>query len=218
MLRASSEGALTVKVEADSERINNTIFYNLFKKKKNPSYDLSPILNDAIEDSYKRLIHPSIENEVLKILKEKADLESIKIFGENLRQLLMAAPLGQKRVLALDPGFRTGCKVVCLDAQGELLHNDTIYPHPPVNERIMAMKKISAMVQSYKIEVIAIGNGTAGRETEEFIKRIALPEGIKVYSVSEDGASVYSASPIAREEFPDYDVTVRGAEIGRAHV
>lgn len=216
LLRASSEGALTVKVEADSERINNTIFYNLFKKKKNPSYDLSPILNDAIEDSYKRLIHPSIENEVLKILKEKADLESIKIFGENLRQLLMAAPLGQKRVLALDPGFRTGCKVVCLDAQGELLHNDTIYPHPPVNERIMAMKKISAMVQSYKIEVIAIGNGTAGRETEEFIKRIALPEGIKVYSVSEDGASVYSASPIAREEFPDYDVTVRGAvSIGR---
>lgn len=216
LLRASSEGALTVKVEADSERINNTIFYNLFKKKKNPSYDLSPILNDAIEDSYKRLIHPSIENEVLKILKEKADLESIKIFGENLRQLLMAAPLGQKRVLALDPGFRTGCKVVCLDVQGELLHNDTIYPHPPVNERIMAMKKISAMVQSYKIEVIAIGNGTAGRETEEFIKRIALPEGIKVYSVSEDGASVYSASPIAREEFPDYDVTVRGAvSIGR---
>ena len=167
-------------------------------------------------DAYKRLLHPSIENEVLAIAKEKADIESIKVFGENLRQLLLAPPVGQKRTLAIDPGFRTGCKVVCLDAQGQLLHNDTIYPHPPMNEKTMAMKKISQMVESYKIEVIAIGNGTAGRETEYFIKKIALPEGVRVYSVSEDGASVYSASDVAREEFPDYDVTVRGAvSIGR---
>ncbi|MBO6067812.1 MAG: helix-hairpin-helix domain-containing protein, partial [Bacteroidales bacterium] len=145
-----------------------------------------------------------------------ADIESIKVFGENLRQLLLAPPVGQKRTLAIDPGFRTGCKVVCLDAEGKLLHNDTIYPHPPMNEKTMAMKKISQMVESYKIEVIAIGNGTAGRETEYFIKKIALPEGVRVYSVSEDGASVYSASDVAREEFPDYDVTVRGAvSIGR---
>ncbi|MBO7248606.1 MAG: helix-hairpin-helix domain-containing protein, partial [Bacteroidales bacterium] len=151
-----------------------------------------------------------------KAIKERADIESIKVFGENLRQLLMAPPLGQKRVLAIDPGFRTGCKVVCLDAQGALLHNDVIYPHPPVNERTMAMKKISNLVEAYKIEVIAIGNGTAGRETEAFIKKLALPEGVRVYSVSEDGASIYSASSIAREEFPQYDVTVRGAvSIGR---
>ncbi|MFA5714090.1 MAG: helix-hairpin-helix domain-containing protein, partial [Bacteroidales bacterium] len=160
--------------------------------------------------------HPSIENEVLKIIKERADLESVKVFGENLTALLLAPPVGQKRVMAIDPGFRTGCKVVCLGAQGELLHNDTIYPHPPQNERIQAIKKISNLVQSYKIEVIAIGDGTAGRDTETFIKKIALPPDIQVYSVSEDGASIYSASPVAREEFPDYDVTVRGAvSIGR---
>ena len=150
------------------------------------------------------------------MVKEKADIEAIKVFGENLTQLLMSPPLGQKRVLAIDPGYRTGCKVGCLDAQGALLHNDTIYPHPPQNERTMAMKKISNMVSAYKIEVIAIGNGTAGRETENFIKKMALPENLKVYSISEDGASVYSASQAAREEFPDYDVTVRGAvSIGR---
>ncbi|MBQ5784393.1 MAG: helix-hairpin-helix domain-containing protein, partial [Bacteroidales bacterium] len=135
---------------------------------------------------------------------------------ENLRQLLLAAPVGEKRTLAIDPGFRTGCKVVCLSAQGDLLHNDTIYPHPPVNEKVMAMKKITNMVEAYKIEVIAIGNGTASRETEAFVKRLALPQGVRVYSVSEDGASIYSASSVAREEFPQYDVTVRGAvSIGR---
>ena len=148
--------------------------------------------------------------------KEKADMDSIKVFGENLRQLLLAAPVGEKRTLAIDPGFRTGCKVVCLGANGELLHNDTIYPHPPANEKVMAMKKISNMVQAYKIEVIAIGNGTAARETEAFIKRLVLPANVKVFSVSEDGASIYSASQTAREEFPEYDVTVRGAvSIGR---
>jgi uncharacterized protein len=170
----------------------------------------------AMEDSYKRLIQPSIENESINEAKEKADTEAIKVFVDNLTQLLLASPLGQKRVLAIDPGFRTGCKVVCLNAQGNLLHNDTIYPHPPQNERSQAMRKIVSLVESYKIEVIAVGNGTAGRETEQFLKKIAYPQDIKVYSVSEDGASVYSASPIAREEFPDYDVTVRGAvSIGR---
>ena len=170
----------------------------------------------AVDDSIKRLLHPSIENEALSVAKEKADLESIRVFGENLRQLLLAAPVGQKRTLAIDPGFRTGCKVVCLGTNGELLHNDTIYPHPPANEKVMAMKKLSNMVQSYKIEVIAIGNGTAARETENFIKRLALPADVKVFSVSEDGASIYSASHVAREEFPEYDVTVRGAvSIGR---
>lgn len=216
MLRAASEGIISVKVDIDSEKAIDMIYDNVMRSKRNPSKEVALQIDYAVEDSYKRLLHPSIENETLKAAKEKADIESIRVFGENLRQLLMAPPLGQKRVLAIDPGFRTGCKVVCLDAQGALLHNDTIYPHPPQNERTVAMKKISNMVESYKIEVIAIGNGTAGRESDAFIKKLALPEGIKVYSVSEDGASVYSASPIAREEFPQYDVTVRGAvSIGR---
>lgn len=216
ILRGASEGILSVKVEVDSDRALDRIYNLALKGKRNPSDKLAEQIDMAVEDSYKRLLHPSIENESLRIIKERADIESIKVFGENLRQLLMAPPLGQKRVLAIDPGFRTGCKVVCLDAQGALLHNDVIYPHPPVNERTMAMKKISNLVEAYKIEVIAIGNGTAGRETEAFIKKLALPEGVRVYSVSEDGASIYSASSIAREEFPEYDVTVRGAvSIGR---
>ena len=206
MLRGASEGVLSIKIDVDADRMMDRIY----------SDSVALELDYAVEDSYKRLLHPSIENEVLKMVKEKADIEAIKVFGENLTQLLMSPPLGQKRVLAIDPGYRTGCKVVCLDAQGALLHNDTIYPHPPQNERTMAMKKISNMVSAYKIEVIAIGNGTAGRETENFIKKMALPENLKVYSISEDGASVYSASQAAREEFPDYDVTVRGAvSIGR---
>ena len=152
----------------------------------------------------------------MKEAKEKADIESIRIFGENLRQLLLAAPVGQKRVLAIDPGFRTGCKVVCLDSQGNLVHSETIFPHPPANEKIKSIQAVSEMVRKYNIDVIAIGNGTAGRETEEFIKRVPLPSGVRVFSVSEDGASIYSASEVAREEFPDYDVTVRGAvSIGR---
>lgn len=216
ILRGASEGILSVKVEVESDRALDRIYNLALKGKRNPSDKLAEQIDMAVEDSYKRLLHPSIENESLRIIKERADIESIKVFGENLRQLLMAPPLGQKRVLAIDPGFRTGCKVVCLDAQGALLHNDVIYPHPPVNERTMAMKKISNLVEAYKIEVIAIGNGTAGRETEAFIKKLALPEGVRVYSVSEDGASIYSASSIAREEFPEYDVTVRGAvSIGR---
>jgi len=216
VLRGVQEGILSVKIEADTNKILDELYALTVLKGLHYSHDTALEIDYAVEDAYKRLLHPSIENEVINIVKDKADIESIQVFGENLRQLLMSPPLGQKRVLAIDPGFRTGCKVVCLDAQGSLLHNDTIYPHPPRNERTMAMKKISTMIEAYNIEVISIGNGTAGRETEAFIKRMMLPEGIKVFSVSEDGASVYSASSIAREEFPDYDVTVRGAvSIGR---
>lgn len=216
VLRGAEEGYLSVKMAVDETmpiKIINRLFY---KGQKCNSYQLYEQLEEAVGDAYRRLLHPSIENEAIKMAKERADLDSIKVFGENLRQLLLAPPVGQKRTLAIDPGFRTGCKVVCLDEQGTLLHNDTIYPHPPVNEKIMAMKKISNMVESYKIEVVAIGNGTASRETEAFIKRLSFPHAVKVYSVSEDGASIYSASSVAREEFPQYDVTVRGAvSIGR---
>ena len=216
MLRAQEQGYVRVRMEVNPEHALERISRRVYAHKVRPTPACRTQVDSALEDSYKRLLHPSIENEVIAAAKEKADIEAIRVFGENLRQLLLAPPVGQKRTLAIDPGFRTGCKVVCLDAQGNLLHNDTIYPHPPVSEKIVAMKKISQMVEAYKIEVIAIGNGTAGRETEAFIQKIALPEGVRVYSVSEDGASVYSASEVAREEFPDYDVTVRGAvSIGR---
>ena len=216
MLRAQEQGAVKVHLEVNPDHALERIGRKVYAQKARPTPACRAQVDAALEDSYKRLLHPSIENEVLAAAKEKADIEAIRVFGENLRQLLLAPPVGQKRTLAIDPGFRTGCKVVCLDAQGNLLHNDTIYPHPPVSEKMVAMKKISQMVEAYKIEVIAIGNGTAGRETEAFIQKIALPEGVRVYSVSEDGASVYSASEVAREEFPDYDVTVRGAvSIGR---
>ncbi len=216
ILRGASEGILSVKVEADAERNTDRIYKIAFDGRRAASRELYNILRAATADSYSRLLHPSIENEVLRQAKEKADISSINVFGENLRQLLLAPPVGQKRVMAIDPGFRTGCKVVCLDSQGNLLHNDAIFPHPPVNERISSMKKVMGMVDKYGIEVIAIGSGTAGRETENFIKKLPLPESMEIYSVSEDGASVYSASETARLEFPDYDVTVRGAvSIGR---
>ena len=216
MLRAQEQGYVRVRMEVNPDHALERISRKVYERKPRSTPACREQVDAALEDSYKRLLHPSIENEVLARAKEKADVEAIRVFGENLRQLLLAPPVGQKRTLAIDPGFRTGCKVVCLAAQGNLLHNDTIYPHPPVSEKIVAMKKISQMVEAYKIEVIAIGNGTAGRETEAFIQKIALPEGVRVYSVSEDGASVYSASDVAREEFPDYDVTVRGAvSIGR---
>lgn len=216
LLRGEQEGILNVKLEADQQIVKKIVNKFLYNGVKCNTFKLFEQIDQAVDDSIKRLLHPSIENETIRLAKEKADLDSIKVFGENLRQLLLAAPVGEKRTLAIDPGFRTGCKVVCLGANGDLLHNDTIYPHPPANEKVMAMKKISNMVQSYKIEVIAIGNGTAARETEAFIKRLALPPNVKVYSVSEDGASIYSASAVAREEFPQYDVTVRGAvSIGR---
>ena len=216
VLRGSAEGFLSIKLEVDEDKSVANVIRNFCGKQKLPRNAAADLVVEAARDAYKRLLHPSIENEVISAAKEKADTESIKVFGENLRQLLLAPPVGQKRTLAIDPGFRTGCKVVCLDEQGNLLHNDTIFPHPPQNEKLNAIKKISNLVESYKIEVIAIGNGTASRETEAFIKKVALPEGVKVFSVSEDGDSVYSASQAAREEFPDYDVTVRGAvSIGR---
>lgn len=216
ILRGAEEGFLKISLTCDSDICKKIINRILYKGGRCSSFELFKQIDEAADDSYKRLLHPSIENETIKTAKERADIESVKVFGENLRQLLLAAPVGQKRTLAIDPGFRTGCKVVCLNENGDLVHNDTIYPHPPVNEKVMAMKKISNMIESYKIEVIAIGNCTASRETEAFIKRLSLPQGIKVYSVSEDGASIYSASAVAREEFPDYDVTVRGAvSIGR---
>lgn len=216
ILRAEEEGFLSVRIDADPEKCGKKIYYDFCQERRYPSGPLSEQLHLAFEDSYKRLLEPSISNEVFKEAKAVADAESIRIFGENLRQLLLAPPVGQKRVLAIDPGFRTGCKVVCLDEQGNLLHNEAIFPHPPVSEKIKAIQSVSAMVDKYGIEVIAIGNGTASRETEEFIKRVPLPDGVRVFTVSEDGASIYSASEIAREEFPEYDVTVRGAvSIGR---
>jgi len=216
ILRGVDEGILKVSLTCDSDICKKIINRFLYRGERCSSFELFKQLDEAAEDSYKRLLHPSIENEAINSAKERADIESVKVFGENLRQLLLAAPVGMKRTLAIDPGFRTGCKVVCLNERGDLLHNDTIYPHPPVNEKVMAMKKLSNMIESYKIEVIAIGNGTASRETEAFIKRLSLPQGIKVYSVSEDGASIYSASQAARDEFPNYDITVRGAvSIGR---
>lgn len=216
MLRAENEGFITLKIDADPEKCGNKMYYDFCQERHYPAAPLAEQIREAMADAYKRLLEPSISNEVLQEAKEKADIESIKIFGENLRQLLLAPPVGQKRILAIDPGFRTGCKVVCLDGQGNLLHNETIYPHPPANEKIQSIRAVSSMVEKYGIEVIAIGSGTAGRETEEFIKRVPLPERTKVYMVSEDGASIYSASEIGRAEFPDYDVTVRGAvSIGR---
>ena len=216
ILRAEEEGFINVKIDADPERCGKKIYYDFCQERRYPGPALAEQIHEAFDDSFKRLLEPSISNEVIKEAKEKADLESIRIFGENLRQLLLAPPVGQKRVLAIDPGFRTGCKVVCLDEQGNLLHNEAIFPHPPASEKIKAIQAVSGMVQKYGIEVIAIGNGTASRETEEFIKRVPLPKGLRVFTVSEDGASIYSASEVAREEFPDYDVTVRGAvSIGR---
>ena len=216
MLRAEEEGFISLKIDADAEKCGKKIYYDFCHERRYPSSALAEQLHLAFDDSFMRLLDPSISNEVLKEAKEQADIESIRIFGENLRQLLLAPPVGQKRVLAIDPGFRTGCKVVCLDEQGNLLHNEAIFPHPPVNEKVKAIQAVSAMVQKYGVEVIAIGNGTASRETEDFIKRVPLPSGVRVFTVSEDGASIYSASEVARAEFPDHDVTVRGAvSIGR---
>ena len=212
MRRGENEGFLRVSVTPESEEPIDRL-KRFFINSNNACSDQMEL---AIEDSYKRLLEPSIETEYSNLSKEKADEEAIRVFAENLRQLLLAAPLGQKRVLAIDPGYRTGCKVVCLDAQGNLLINDTIYPHPPQNELAQAAKKITTLVSSYKIEAIAIGNGTASRETESFVKKLQYDRDLKVFVVSEDGASIYSASKIARDEFPEYDVTVRGAvSIGR---
>lgn len=216
VLRAQDEGFLTLKIDADPEKSVNKMYYDFCRERRYPAAALADQIRMALEDSYKRLLEPSVSNEVLKEAKEKADISSIRIFGDNLRQLLLAPPVGQKRVLAIDPGFRTGCKVVCLDQQGDLLHSEAIFPHPPASEKVKSIQTISSLVRKYGIEVIAIGNGTASRETEDFMKRVPLPDGVRVFTVSEDGASIYSASEVARAEFPDHDVTVRGAvSIGR---
>lgn len=212
MRRGEAEGFLRVSISPEDEHCLEKL-ERIFVKSDNESGD---VVYDAVKDSYKRLIKPTIETEFASESKTKADTEAIRVFAENLKQLLLSPPLGQKRVLGIDPGFRTGCKVVCLDAQGVLLHNETIYPHPPQNEYTQAMRKIQKMVEAYDIQAIAIGNGTAGRETESFIQNIRYDREVKVFVVSENGASIYSASKIARDEFPDYDVTVRGAvSIGR---
>lgn len=212
MLRAEAEGFVKLNIEIEKEEAIEFIENNIIKNNN----DTKKYLKRAIADSYKRLLEPAISNEVLQEAKAKADATAIGVFAENLKQLLLAAPLGEKRILAIDPGYRTGCKVVCLDEKGDLLYNETIFPHPPQNDTAVAMKKIRSMVNAYNIEAISIGNGTASRETEFFIKKIAFDKPVQVCVVSEAGASVYSASKIAREEFPNYDVTVRGAvSIGR---
>lgn len=216
MLRAENEGFIKMKIEVDAENASNEAIQmidELVIKKVN---DTTPHLHLAIEDSYKRLLAPAISNETLQEAKAKADANSIQVFANNLSQLLLAPPLGEKRILAIDPGFRSGCKIVCLDEKGDLLYNETIFPHAPQNESAIAMKKIRSMVNAYKIDAISIGNGTASRETEFFIKKIAFDKPVQVFIVSEAGASVYSASKTARDEFPNFDVTVRGSvSIGR---
>ena len=212
MLRAENEGFIKLKIEIENEEAIEMMEESIIKNKKETAVHLKK----AIEDSYKRLLSPAISNETLQEAKAKADITAIQVFAGNLVQLLLAPPLGEKRILAIDPGFRSGCKVVCLDEKGDLLYNETIFPHAPQNETAIAMKKIRSMVNAYKIDAISIGNGTASRETEFFIKKIAFDKPIQVFVVSEAGASVYSASKIARDEFPNYDVTVRGAvSIGR---
>lgn len=216
ILRGENEGWLSVRMDADPQKCGNKLYYDFCQEHSYPNAALGSQIRAAVDDAYKRLLEPSITGEVLREAKEKADVESIRVFGENLRQLLLAAPIGQKRTMAVDPGFKNGCKIVCLDENGNLLHHEIIYPHPPQSEKVKSISALSAMISKYGIEAVAIGNGTASRETEEFVKRVYLPEGCKVYVVSEDGASIYSASEAARIEFPDEDVTVRGAvSIGR---
>lgn len=211
--RGESEGVLKVTIFPEDEDMCNERLQRLFVRANN---ECAHQVEEALTDAYKRLLKPAIETEFAALSKEKADEEAIRVFAENLRQLLLAPPLGQKRVMGIDPGFRTGCKVVCLDAQGTLLHNEAIYPHPPKSEYAQAARKIVKLVEQYKIEAIAIGNGTASRETDQFVTSQRYDREVQVFVVSEDGASIYSASKTAREEFPDYDVTVRGAvSIGR---
>ena len=212
ILRAEKEGFIRVKIEIDKIKALENIDRRIIKS-ENACADQIEL---AINDAYKRLLFPSLSNEALQKAKEKADESAISVFAKNLKQLLLGSPLGEKRVLAIDPGFRSGCKVVCLDAQGTLLHNENIYPHPPKSDSIGAIKKLSTLTEAYKIEAIAIGNGTASRETEALVKKIKFKNDIQVFVVSEAGASIYSASKIARDEFPNYDVTVRGSvSIGR---
>ena len=216
ILRAQNEGFLNVGIDADAEKCDAKIYYDFCQEHGYPVSGNAEQIKEAVSDAFKRLLEPSICGEVLREAKEKADRESIQVFGENLRQLLLSAPVGQKRTMAIDPGFRNGCKIACLDEQGALLYHTIIYPHPPQNEKVKAIMAVQDMLSKYGIQAVAIGNGTASRETEDFMQRVQLPEGCKVWTVSEDGASIYSASEIARQEFPDEDVTVRGAvSIGR---
>ena len=216
ILRAENEGFLSVGLDTDAEKCGNKIYYDFCQAQGYPGGALSEQIKEAVADAFKRLLEPSISSEVIREAKEKADIESIRVFGENLRQLLLQAPVGEKRTMAVDPGFRNGCKIACLDEQGGLLYHTIIFPHPPQNDKVKALMAVQNMLQKYDIQAVAIGNGTASRETEEFFRKIQLPEGCKLWTVSEDGASIYSASEIAREEFPDEDVTVRGAvSIGR---
>jgi uncharacterized protein len=212
MFRGEAEGFLTLSVAPDRDNALR-LLEDLFVR---GNLEVSGQVREAVTDAYKRLLQPSIETELRKTAKEKADEKAIMVFAGNLRQLLLAAPLGEKAVLALDPGYRTGCKLVCLDPQGNLMHNETVYPHAPRNEKGLAAKKVTSLVSAYKIDAIAIGNGSASRETEQFIRNLKFDRDIRVFVVNESGASVYSASKVAREEFPEYDVTVRGAvSIGR---
>lgn len=212
VMRGYNEGFLTIKILPDESKAIEEIEKHIIKKNNNTTL----LLKASIKDSYKRLIYPSLENEMFTKLKEKSDIEAINVFSENLKQLLLASPLGTKRILAIDPGYRTGCKIVCLDENGNLLHNETIFPHKPQEDTKTASKKLISLIDAYKIDAISIGNGTAGRETEYFVKKLKFNKDVKVFVVNEAGASIYSASPIAREEFPQYDVTVRGAiSIGR---
>jgi len=212
MRRGEKEGFLKIGISPDEEKAVDSLDHYFVKSSNESGVQVSL----AVKDSYKRLLSPAIETEFFGMSKGKADAEAIRVFAENLRQLLLAAPLGQKRVLALDPGYKSGCKLVCLDAQGNLIHNETIYPHPPQSEVSLSIRKVSALVNTYKIDAIAIGDGTASRETESFIKKITFDRPLQVFVVSENGASIYSASKVARDEFPQYDVTVRGSvSIGR---
>ncbi|MFI0429828.1 Tex family protein [Mariniflexile sp. HMF6888] len=212
ILRAESEGFIKLKIDIDNDKALAKIEDRIIRSNN----ECSKQIQLAIQDAYKRLLLPSLSNEALQNAKEKADASAISVFAKNLKQLLLGSPLGEKRILAIDPGFRTGCKVVCLDAQGGLLYNETIYPHPPKSDTFGAMKKISSLTEAYQIEAIAIGNGTASRETEAVIRKIHFKNDVQVFVVSEAGASIYSASKIARDEFPNYDVTVRGSvSIGR---
>jgi uncharacterized protein len=212
MRRGEAEGFLRLDISPSGDAVPERL-YRFFVKADCAAGEQ---LRMAVADSYKRLLKPSVETEFAALSKEKADREAIRIFEKNLRQLLLSPPLGRKRILSIDPGFRAGCKVVCLDEQGNLLHNETIYPHPPQNERVAAMRKLSHLVEQFEIRAIAVGNGTAGRETEQLLQSIRYDREVQIFSVSENGASIYSASKIAREEFPEYDVTVRGAvSLGR---
>ena len=216
VLRGESEGILSISLDCDSDKYADKIYRQFLGRRPRPSRELEEQLRLSCLDSFDRLLESSIGSEVIAEAKRKADIESIKVFGDNLRQLLLSPPVGQKRTMAIDPGFRNGCKIVCLGSQGELLDHTVVFPHPPQNEKVKAITTLQVLLDKYKIEAIALGNGTASRETSEFIKRLRLPQGCKIWTVSEDGASIYSASEAAREEFPDEDVTVRGAvSIGR---